>query len=65
MHRETSTLYECKGCGGCTASKQMSCPYCGKADGETVEKNTVGGGTQRIQKAWFRRVKIVPEQVQG
>lgn len=65
MIRETSELYECKGCGGCVASEQLSCPYCGKSEGETVERSTFGDETKEVTKSWYRRVEILPERVQG
>jgi uncharacterized OB-fold protein len=62
MHRETSTLYECKACGGCTASEQLACPYCGKSEGQTVERGSLEGGTVTKQTSWYRIIDIVPER---
>ena len=59
--KQTSHLYECRNCGGLTASNQLSCPYCGSSDGGVKERNTINGATELVSLNWFERVELVGE----
>jgi len=59
----TSTLYECRDCGGCIASEQLSCPYCGNSEGPTVTRKSLETNESvEATKAWYRLVRVQTDE---
>lgn len=66
MIDELRRIAECKNCGALHRESNTGggCSNCGYNETETVEVNSVAGGTVENEKPWYRTFELVARRVE-